>query len=199
VDELKAQFPNDLLVVTRHWPRPSQPASFPAALAAEAAARQGMYDAYSDRLYDQQSEWRLLTEQEATAKFIEYATDLSLDVDQFESDMQDPAIEARVQRDLDAGNALGITGTPTFYVNGVQTANPGSAADFTPIIEAARDAVDNAFSLNRQTGEIRVRDSLQLDFETNRSFLLQVRASNASTEVIDVTIDLYPGPRQLVQ
>jgi hypothetical protein len=189
VEQVKADFPDDLLVVTRHRPA-VRAASFPAAVAAEAAARQGMFEEYSDRLYDEQSLWRDLTDAALQEKFDEYATDLGLNLTQFAADMADPALTTRVQRDLDAATALGVPGTPTFYVNGVQTPNPGSAAGFMPIIEAARDAVDDAFSLNRQTGQIRVRDSAQFDFETNPTFLLDVRSSNLTTEMIDVTIDV---------
>lgn len=49
---------------------------------------------------------------------MEIAEELNLDLEQFERDRQsDAAIEA-VQGDLELADQLGLTGTPTFFING---------------------------------------------------------------------------------
>ena len=44
--------------------------------------------------------------------------------------------------------------------------------------------------VNRETGELLVADSNALDFESNPTLNFNVRATNGTTELIDVTIDL---------
>ena len=47
---------------------------------------------------------------------IEIARAVGLDVDRLAEDMEDPAIEAAIARNLELANALGITGTPSFVI-----------------------------------------------------------------------------------
>jgi protein-disulfide isomerase len=47
---------------------------------------------------------------------LEIASQVGLDVDRLRRDMEDPAIEAAIRRNLELANALGITGTPSFVI-----------------------------------------------------------------------------------
>ena len=69
--------------------------------------------------------------------FLRYAGELGLDVEQFERTMDDPATKARVQRDVDDGLALGVSGTPTIYINGVATEPMPSYETLAALIDAA--------------------------------------------------------------
>ena len=51
--------------------------------------------------------------------------------------VEDPATEAALNADLDAARAAGVTGTPTFFVDGVRVADPtleGLAAVIDPLL-----------------------------------------------------------------
>ena len=149
-----------------------------------------MFNEMVDLLFGNQSDWSGATD--PSTFFNQYAQQIGLNLTQFASDQTDPAIDARIQRDRDAGAALGIASTPTFFINGQQTANPNTIEAFTPLIQNELDATDDVFRLNRQTGEITVRDSAALDFETTPSFTLTVNATglNGAASSITATINL---------
>jgi protein-disulfide isomerase len=191
VDSLISTFP-DLMVVYRHFPIISVHLNaFEAAVAVEAAHRQGFFDAFGDLLFTNQSEWNDSQTNNPQTFFDEYATELGMNLTQFHSDIADPALTTRVQRDLDAAIALGGAGAPTFFLQGVKITNPASQSAFNTLIQNAIDAVDDVFTLNRQTGQIRVLDSAALDFETTPNFPMTFTARGlTSGETINRTIHL---------
>lgn len=90
-----------------------------AVLASEAARCAGDQDAYlemHDALFLQQGEWN--GRGDAAALFSGYAADLGLDTTRFDECMSSHQYEAAVQADLQEGIGFGITGTPTFFLNG---------------------------------------------------------------------------------
>ena len=82
-----------------------------AALAAEAARGQGKFWEYHDKLFANQSKLEL-------TDLKQYAKDLGLDTARFEKDLVDLAKKKRVEDDMAEARALGVTGTPGFFVNG---------------------------------------------------------------------------------
>ncbi len=92
-----------------------------AAKYAEAAAKQNKFWQMHDKLYESQSEW---SEQvDPSGKFAEYASTLGINASQLKTDATAAAVTALIQRDMQDGNTVGITGTPTFYVAGKQVAS----------------------------------------------------------------------------
>lgn len=87
------------------------PVSLQAAVAAECANDQGAFWLYHDRLFEQQNN---LTSE----FFLAMGEELNLNMQQFARCTSDPAVESEIWADSAAGQALGIRGTPTFYVNG---------------------------------------------------------------------------------
>ena len=87
--------------------------SFNAALAANAARAQGKFAEYTDILY---------RNQEALDKpsLVKYASELGLNVKQFELDFSDAKTAAEVRKDQADGRSYGIGGTPAIFVNGVK-------------------------------------------------------------------------------
>lgn len=61
---------------------------------------------------------------------------LGLDLDRYDADLVDPEVAARVQRDFDAGRALGVQGTPTFFLDG-QRLDVASPDDLVRVVEGA--------------------------------------------------------------
>jgi protein-disulfide isomerase len=82
-----------------------------AALASEAAHRQGKFWEFHDKLFANQSKLEL-------DNLKQYAREIGLNSAQFENDLADPAIKKRVDEDIAEAGALKVTGTPAFFVNG---------------------------------------------------------------------------------
>ncbi len=97
-----------LRVVYRDFPVLT-PESGEAALAALAAARQGHYAAFHDRVFE--SAGRLDHE-----RVIALVRAAGLDERRAAADLGSPALKAELKRNLDLGRALGLTGTPSFVV-----------------------------------------------------------------------------------
>lgn len=101
-----------------------------AALASEAArcaGSQGAYVEMHDTLFAQQQEWS--GRSDAAALFAEYAATLGLEPTLFTTCLESHAQETAVYADLNEGVALGVNGTPAFFINGyfLNGAQPYSA------------------------------------------------------------------------
>lgn len=189
MEQLKTLFAGDLLVVKRHFPLAIHANAVPAAIAAEAAHRQGQFDGMSDLLLENQSDWAGVADPQPF--FETYATQLNLDLDQFRNDQADQALADRVDRDANDAASLVLPGTPTYFLNGQQIATPAANVNaFAPIIQAALDADDSPFSLNRFTGQLFVADQAAIDFEQNPTFNIPVIISNGTTSNVDVTVNV---------
>jgi protein-disulfide isomerase len=107
------------------------------ARAAEAAGKQGKYFEMHDLLYENQSSWSVSSS--PTSFFNQYATQLSLNSNQFTADMNSQAVLDTINADTNEGQKLGVDSTPSFFINGKKiTSQPRSVADFVKIIDAAK-------------------------------------------------------------
>src|SRR6185436_13310711 len=112
VKEVQARMGDELRFVFRNFPiTTSHPHAEHAAEAAEAAAAQGRFWEMHDYLYEHQ---RGLTDQDLH----QYAEELGLDVDRFDSELAEHVHGPRVREDFMSGVRSGVNGTPTFYING---------------------------------------------------------------------------------
>ena len=111
VRELLQEF-GDVRYVWRHLPLSDVHANAQlAAEAAEAAADQGAFWEMHDLLLEHQDALR-------PRDLISYAEQLGLDVDRFTMDMREHTGAARVADDVDSADLSGVSGTPTFFING---------------------------------------------------------------------------------
>jgi Na+/H+ antiporter NhaA len=111
VRELLAAF-GDIRYVWRHLPLTDvHPRADAAAEAAEAAAEQGAFWEMHDLLLDHQD--ALLASDLAA-----YAEQLGLDLGQFEEALRRRTGAARIAEDVDSADLSGVSGTPTFFING---------------------------------------------------------------------------------
>jgi protein-disulfide isomerase len=133
IKQLKADMPDDVRVVNRYFPLPGHRNGMTAALAVEAAGRQGKYFEMHDLVFERQKEWG--EKQIPTPDVFEkYAQELKLDITKFKADVNSDSVKQRVERDIDSGKKLGNTGTPSFYLNGTKLNSPGSLESFKQII-----------------------------------------------------------------
>lgn len=135
IKQLGTDFPNDLRIVTRYFPLPGHKNSMTAALAVEAAAKQDKYWEMHDILFENQEKWGN-KQMPTPLVFEEYARAIGLDIEKFKADVADPATKIRVERDFNASEKLGNTGTPSLFVNNKRIDNPRSYEAFKALIQA---------------------------------------------------------------
>lgn len=135
IEDLRETYGDRVSFVVRYFPIDSHANARNAAHAVEAAARQNMLEPMYKRMFDTQIEWGESQKSQAD-RFRGYAEDLGLDLEQYDRDVVSPEVAERVQSDVDDGMALGVSGTPTFFLNG-ERLEPQSTEDFTTAIEDA--------------------------------------------------------------
>ena len=141
---------------------------------------------------DNQADWS--PESDPTATFEGYAVGLGLDLNQFRSDVADPALDERVTRDRDEAEGLGIVSTPSFILQNEPLANPGTVEGFEQAINDQLSALTSPVTIDRRTGQIILRDSTLLDNANTPEITLAilVKDSNGNEEVVTVTIEVEP-------
>ncbi len=102
------------------------PNAMAAAVAARCAGEQGDYWGMHDRLFGNQSQWSGVAD--PSEIFSGYAGEMGLDTAAFAACLTSGQFDEAIAQDLQAGQAAGITGTPSFLINGnlVVGAQPAS-------------------------------------------------------------------------
>jgi Na+/H+ antiporter NhaA len=111
VRELLGDF-GDVRYVWRHLPLSDvHPNAQLAAEASEAAARQDAFWEMHDLLLDHQDALEPMD-------LMRYAEKLGLDIERFTNDLREHEGAARIAEDVDSADISGVSGTPTFFING---------------------------------------------------------------------------------
>ena len=118
METLRAEYAGEVTFAVRYFPLASHQNSFPAALAAEAAAQQGEFEAMYQRLFETHTDWA--GTDDAAETFRGFAEDLGLDMAAYDAAVADPATGDRIEADYEAGVALGVQSTPTIFIDGQQ-------------------------------------------------------------------------------
>jgi protein-disulfide isomerase len=137
VEEIRDEYAGEITYVLRYFPIPGHQNSMNAAIAVEAAAQQGELELMYQKMFETQKAWGEQQDSKA-GLFRQYAQELGLDMAAYDEAVADPETEARVQFDFDAGLALGVEGTPTFFVND-DVVNLTSVDDLRAALDAALD------------------------------------------------------------
>lgn len=117
--EMLSQYDGEVKLVYRHFPLVSiHPNATIAAWASEAADLQGKFFEMHDILFERQSEWA--KETDPTSMFEKYALELELDGEKFMSDLKSQEVKDRVSEDILASSRYRLSGTPSFFVNGIK-------------------------------------------------------------------------------
>lgn len=132
VKEVMEEFKDDVYFVFRHFPLTNaHQFAVVAASAAEAAGRQGKYWEMHNMIMENQQMW---SRGMATSAFLAYARELGLDDVQFNADVRDETILAKIERDFQSGVNLGVNSVPSFYFNGQPTPAPRTKDGFRQLI-----------------------------------------------------------------
>ncbi|MDB5164909.1 MAG: oxidoreductase, partial [Candidatus Saccharibacteria bacterium] len=131
VQQVQAKYGDQIKFQFRNYPLTSlHPNAFAAARAAEAAGLQNKYWEMHDALYIANN-WQVWTgASDAVPYFNQYAQQLGLNVDQFKKDYLSSKVNDLINADMAEGGKLGITGTPTFFLDGKKVDVSNSAASF---------------------------------------------------------------------
>jgi protein-disulfide isomerase len=124
----------DVLYVWRHLPlNDVHPHAQIAAEAAEAAADQGAFWQMHDLLLRHQDHLLM-------SDLIRYATDIGLDTGRFSEHIRKRAGAARIAEDVDSADLSGVSGTPTFFINGRRHYGSYDITALTAAVRAAKAA-----------------------------------------------------------
>src|SRR5208283_1300698 len=119
----------DVRVIFKHAPAASNPNAMLAHEAALAAGAQGKFWEMHDTLFENQTH---LTR----ADLLGYAKSLGLDLAAFERALDNHTYRPIVERDLAEAAGLGVSTTPTFFVNGRRLVGPQGYASLGAVIES---------------------------------------------------------------
>jgi protein-disulfide isomerase len=138
LEEVRKAVPKDVQVVFKHFPLPEHKDAALAHEAAVEAARQGKFWEMHDLL--------LANQQKLSRPDLDgYARQLKLDLPAFTKALDQRTHRAVVERDVVEGRALGVSSTPTIYLNGRRAAGlppaPSIVAAVRSVVTGAEEAV----------------------------------------------------------
>lgn len=129
IGELLARYGDKVKVVHRDFPIDSlHPQARKGHEAARCANEQGKFWAYHDKLYEN-------APRAAPDHLKAYAREVGLDLPTFEQCLASGKYRAAVQRDVEEGQRLGVTGTPSFFINGRPLSGAQPLESFARVID----------------------------------------------------------------
>ena len=126
--ELRRLYGEKIRMVYRDYPGPNHPYASQAAEAAQCAGAQRKYWEYHDILFDRQTPGK-------GWDFPALAKELGLQPDTFATCLDTGRYREEVAKDLQDGFTLGITSTPTFFINGRPLVGSKPLAEFQTVID----------------------------------------------------------------
>ena len=112
-----------------NFPLSFHPNAEPAAEAAECANEQGKFWEYHDKLFENQATL-------GNDLYPKLASDLKLDTAKFKQCLDSGKYKQQVQKDLDYGQTIGVSGTPSFFINGIRIVGAQPYEAFKQAIDA---------------------------------------------------------------
>ncbi len=125
---IEKEYGDRVRIVFKHLPLSMHTKAPAAHAAAEAAGLQGKFWEMHDKIFANQRE---MSEQ----NYVTWAGEMGLDVEKFKKDVASKAVRDRVERDLREASALGVTGTPSFFINGRFTSGAKPYSEFKRMID----------------------------------------------------------------
>jgi protein-disulfide isomerase len=132
MESLRKQYGDDMRIVFKHFVLPHHAEGARAARGAEFARSHGRFWEFHDAVFA------------AGARFdrdalIEIARDVGLPEAAFTAAIDGTAFDARIEADLELGHALGVDGTPAFFVNGRPISGARPEMDFHMLFAEERE------------------------------------------------------------
>jgi protein-disulfide isomerase len=140
IDQLRKTYDGRVTFVVKYFPNPGHFNAERAARAVESAAQQGQFEAMFQKMFATQLEWGGkhdgAVDVPADDTFRGFAADLKLDMAKYDKAYADADTLKRVRQDVADGKAFGVTGTPTFFLNG-KMFDPTSYEHIVQALDAA--------------------------------------------------------------
>jgi protein-disulfide isomerase len=133
VDEVMKAYPNDVRLVFRQFPLEFHKQAPKAAEAALCAADQNKFWEFHDTLFANQSALQ-------PDKLKEHAKTVGLDTAKFNKCLDSGEKAAAVKTDQEAGQKVGVNGTPAFFINGILLSGAQPFDEFKSVIDAELQA-----------------------------------------------------------
>jgi len=136
LQQMHAEFGDKLQITFREFPLyPNHQHSVVAASAAEAAGLQGKFWEMHDLIYEHQNDWK--DKFDVRPIFEGYAKQIGLDIDRWKQDSVSEQVARRITSDGNRGHSMGVSGTPTVFLNGREVPFESLPAEkLRPIIQA---------------------------------------------------------------
>lgn len=124
---IEQEYKGRINFVNRMYPLTNaHPLAMEAAKSAEAAAMQGKYKEMYHAIFDNYRAWAVSPDGQqvsddtgrANQMFTQYAQQIGLDVNKFKQDKESKAVSDRIATDQADAEKAGISGTPSFFING---------------------------------------------------------------------------------
>lgn len=145
IELVTEKYGDKIAFIFRNFPLTTiHPNARAAAATAEAAGLQGKFWEMYDALFSNQNSWSSLGADTRTSTFATYASNIGLDMEKYDATLADSAtqINKKINFDLELGKKLGVSGTPTFYINGNKISEEvgsdlmsGDVTSFTSLID----------------------------------------------------------------
>ncbi len=130
VEQVLDEYGDQVEFVYKHFPLTSiHPRAQKAGEASECARDQDMFKEYHDKLYENQRALEV-------ANLKQYAANLGLDTSKFNSCLDSDDKVSIVNNDLQEGRERGVSGTPTFFINGQKLVGAQPFSAFKAVIDA---------------------------------------------------------------
>lgn len=129
LDQIKKAYPNDVRIVYRDFPLGFHPKAPKAAEAAECANVQGKFWEMHDLIYAG------APDKLEVSDFKGYAKDLKLSSSKYDECLDSGKFAAEVKKDFEDGQKAGVSGTPTFFINGRKLVGAQPFESFKKVID----------------------------------------------------------------
>lgn len=135
VEQLRTEYGDRVTFVVRYFPLPNHDNAEPAARAVEAAAQQDRFEQMYSMMFERQAQWGDKPTR-ADDVFRGYARELGLDLAAWDAAYGSQATLDRVRADMADGTAIGVTSTPTFFLDGTRL-QPKTVGDIRTALDTA--------------------------------------------------------------
>jgi protein-disulfide isomerase len=125
-----SEYDGKVRLIFRDFPLPSHRLAHGAHEASRCAGSMGQYWSYHDRLFQNQPQFD-------RGQLVQYAVDVGLDATAFKACLDEHRFAAAVDKDVTDGKAMGVKGTPTFFINDQPFVGAHPFESFRTMIDAA--------------------------------------------------------------
>lgn len=143
-EQLYEKYKDKVKFTFKHFPIDTIHANTRAAhRAAEAAGLQGKFFEMHSLIYQNQQTWNTQATTNPQPIFERYAQQLGLDLEKFKADVALDSTNKTINADVSAGKQAGVSGTPTYFLNGTQL-NTGEINSFELFSKKLDEALANS-------------------------------------------------------